>query len=386
MIHLTDTSFISALLFFTVALILITCLRRFTKMLERTGAASLVLTFILAAVRLFLPIYLPFSKVISIPAVWPGVSLFFREHPYIWPIMLAVWILGAVGIIAWDVRSIHLTNEVYRACRPEPDPQVERLAKEMGITCPVVTTYDIDIAYAVGLFRHTIYLPVQDVSDEELGYQLSHEYWHIRSFHNEIKVLYGFLSAVLWPDFLLLLFRWELNDLLELHCDEKVIRQLNTTGRSHYVQMLIDMTREMLGYGSYTVTSGKMSLMGRRSSAWQRIDILNHRVGEPNPKFAPVMICLFIAAFFASYSVMFEPGITPSPMDLNDPAGNYSYDSYSDRYDPHPEEDGTFLFKRTDGRYELCINYEFSKYLSQDEVDSEKYKGIPVYYEEGINP
>lgn len=384
MIHLTDTSFISALLFFTVALILITCLRRFTKMLERTGAASLVLTFILAAVRLFLPIYLPFSKVISIPAVWPGVSLFFREHPYIWPVMLTVWILGAVGIIAWDVRSIHLTNEVYRACRPEPDPQVERLAKEMGITCPVVTTYDIDIAYAVGLFRHTIYLPVQDVSDEELSYQLSHEYWHIRSFHNEIKVLYGFLSAVLWPDFLLLLFRWELNDLLELHCDEKVIRQLNTTGRSHYVQMLIDMTREMLGYGgSYTVTSGKMSLMGRRSSAWQRIDILNHRVGEPNPKFAPVIICLFIAAFFVSYSVIFLPGTLPSPEDFEDAPGIVYHD---DAGFYAPEENSNWILVQLDGRYALYTNYAFSKYLSPDEIDSKQYHNLPVYYEEVEEP
>ena len=383
MIRLTDTSFISALLFFIAALGLIMYLRRRTKMLEDTGALSLVTAFILAAVRLFLPIYLPFSQIISIPALWPEVSLYFREHPYIWLFFLVPWLIVVVSIVIYDVSCICYTHLYYSSCVPVPCPRADEAAKQLGITCPVVASFQVDGACVVGLFRHTIYLPVADTFDERhLQMVLEHEFRHVRSFHNEIKAFYGLVSALLWPSLIPLYFRKDLDYLLELRCDEKVIGPLDTLERYEYAQALVESGRIMVGAKSYAMSGDRSSFKKAPDPVEQRYGLLLFRMDKPVPKITAKTACLMALVFVLSYSVIFEPRVYPVPEDFEVDSGISYYSGYSDRYNSHRGEDGTFIYKRADGRYELCINYQFEKYLSPDEVNSEQYKDIPIYKEE----
>lgn len=43
-----------------------------------------------------------------------------------------------------------------------------------------------------------------------------------------------------------------------------------------------------------------------------------------------------------------------------------------------------FILKDADGKYQLIIDYEFSRYLTEAEVASEQYQNIYIF-EEGYN-
>lgn len=385
MIRLTDTSFISALLFFSIGLALIAVFRRRTRFLLSQGSAILLLAIALALARLFLPFYLPFSFIVSIPKVWPAVSLFFREHPYIRPLLTAVWAVGTVKSLSRDFRAIRDTYRQYRAYPTVENLQALRAAERLGIRCPVVTSPSVESPCVLGIFRHTIYLPAREISDRDLELTLSHELRHIRARHNQLKFLYGLLLAALWWNPVTHVFRSELNDLLELRCDEMVNSRLDPLGRYEYAQMLVDLKKQQMSDEQNALSANEAFILGTPNIVEQRIQVLTYRLDKPAPRIHPALVCGLVALFFASYLVIFEPGITPPAKDISDPAGYYFYDNYSDLYDPNPEEDSSFIFKRADGRYELYIDYAFSKYLFPDEISAEKYENIPIY-EEGTNP
>ena len=90
-----------------------------------------------------------------------------------------------------------------------------------------------------------------------------------------------------------------------------------------------------------------------------------------------------MAVFLASYLVIFQPGLSPSAEEFQSDARAL----YRDGYDGPDVKDAPydiFIFKGLDGRYQLFVNYEFSRYLTEEEVASEQYQNVYIF-EEGSN-
>lgn len=98
---------------------------------------------------------------------------------------------------------------------------------------------------------------------------------------------------------------------------------------------------------------------------------------------SPVAVAAIVVVFLASYLVIIQPGLSPEVQDFD----NDIRASYSEDYDDPTNGDGksnAFILKDADGKYQLIIDYEFSRYLTEAEVASEQYQNIYIF-EEGYN-
>lgn len=128
---------------------------------------------------------------------------------------------------------------------------------------------DIKAPYISGFFTPTIALPPVRWPEEDLRLILLHEWQHFCNRDQWIKlVFYGFCCVFWWNPVMWLLKR-QLDQLLELRCDFKVLEKLPEEERDSYYEMLLRTYRAIR-----TTEPGKAAEEGRKP--WPRF--YRHRV------------------------------------------------------------------------------------------------------------
>ena len=241
----------------------------------------------------------------------------------------------------------------------------------------------IPIPFVAGLFLHTIYLPELNVSDKWLELILVHERQHIRSRDSWIKLFYSVLKSAFWWIEPFQAFGEDLDALLEIWCDRRVLASLEEDEKDEYVRMMLEMAKWTIPSKCAPVSGlGGSSTKNSSGIAEQRMNILVNSVIKPRRQtMAVIGCCLVVALFFASYLVVFQPAGVPLSRMFDPEKGVI----YSEKYEGFENSEGlhnAFILKNLDGRYELFINYEFSGYLTYDEVISKAYNNLRIFEEE----
>lgn len=376
-------SVLSALFIYSLSLIPVCLMRRSTKFLEKGGTSALLLAFAFATARLILPFEMPATFAIR---SWNllGVPLkFFRTYPTVTRLLLAVWGIGAIVVTRNDVVDLYRAHKQCDGYNIEEREHVQKVAERLRIPCPVLVTSSTEIPYVAGIFRCKIYIPDVELPEEDLEFILAHEGQHVRSHDALIKLVFGIMSALMWWNPIAHWSRREINALLELRCDARVTKDMDELKRVRYAVMLKNMAKRVVSGRRMPVLALDESFaVGQPNLLDQRVRVIASRNYKP-PQFVRTAIQFVVLAvvFCLSYLVIFQSAIAPPSERLEDELEvHYKEDYNGPTFDVGPGN--AFIMKTADGRYQLFIDYRFSRYLTEDEVTSDQYKDLLIITED----
>lgn len=173
-------------------------------------------------------------------------------------VLLAVWAVGAVGVMVWKIGS-HLAfrRRILKNAVPVTDRQtlhvweieLERawirkrkwkLVRSDAVTTPL----------SIGLYNRTtrIVLPMREYTQEELSLILRHEIIHISRGDPEAKLFLTFCTAMCWFNPLMWAAMRKSADDFELSCDESVLLDEPQPVRRQYAELLLQTAGDERGF------------------------------------------------------------------------------------------------------------------------------------------
>ena len=173
-------------------------------------------------------------------------------------VLLAIWAVGAVGVMVWKIGS-HLAfrRRILKNAVPVTDRQtlhvweIElerawiRKCKWKLVRSDAVTT-----PLSIGLYNRTtrIVLPMRDYTQEELSLILRHEIIHISRGDPASKFFLTFCTAMCWFNPLMWAAMRKSADDFELSCDESVLLDEPQPVRRQYAELLLQTAGDERGF------------------------------------------------------------------------------------------------------------------------------------------
>lgn len=350
-----------------------------------------LLSSLVILLRFLLPFEFPFT--VSVPVKW-GLSYLYDLF-----VMLEINILGHpinifIFMIAWYIGILICGSRLflqfatirqrYRLREAAPDSDAYAILhkitschqKSKAVFRIYITPRNIT-PFIYGIFHPVIVLPDSVHSKEALFYILSHETAHYYNHHTLYKFLCSLLEVIYFWNPLVKIFVKEINRIIEISVDSKVIAPLEPLGRLDYSKSLTSMARtlaEKKTTPAFTATynssekntsksdkSKKSKTPQKKSSLSQRVKMI---IGSPAKikTLTPngfVSSLLLITALVISLVFVFEPYRICEENGIGSFAG---------------DDGNLFYLKNSNGTYDLYLNNEY--FLTEPEI-SDPY--IPVY-------
>lgn len=101
----------------------------------------------------------------------------------------------------------------------------------------------IDAPFEFGFFEQTICLPSKNYTEEELYFILSHEIYHFKNMSNWFKLLNNILASILWWHPLTPFMNTSMITIMEINCDEHIIKKFDNRLKAKYLSCLINETK-----------------------------------------------------------------------------------------------------------------------------------------------
>ena len=344
---LTAFSFLMAVLWCDVFIVFLTLFRRRTMLLMRFGLLPLLCLILTTLLRLFLSTELPFTKVIHSDTIYPAVQNFFRKSLFsagnhqvsVLTIFLFVWLaVSAVLIIDfWHVWARHM--KAVSAYPRETDPSVlsvmGHVISKGGERPPVqiAIAKDVMVPYIIGFLKPIIVMPDAKYTAEELEFIFTHEWQHHRNKDPWIKLLVHMVCCLMWWNPFVYLLKSQLSQTLELRCDFAVLSGLPEDRRNLYFETILQVYRSTYNeHNKQTAPACVPALIGVRADSCirQRFVLgLNYgKIEKQRKRFAVLLCCIIIMAFFSSYLFVFQPASLPTEEDGIPIFSAFSEDSY----------------------------------------------------------
>lgn len=369
-------SFLNAVVWFNVGAVLITYLQKQEKISARFSPVVLVVLLLLSIGRVFLPLDAPFFWVINSYHLlrWLQIFLTFEILPgfMIWYLIAAVWIGGTVFVLTREVRFVMIDTRVREGWARFPNDRAVQLAHKLDVRAKdIVICEEVDTPKAIGVFRPTIYLPNVPLTDTELTWILLHERQHIRRKDIFIKLIYLIVEAVFWWNPLIRRAYKKLNDMLELRCDYFVTKTCTPNQREEYFNAILTILRyrehEEAEISRSLVNTIPLASSSQREILIARLQTIYTSGKGLHPK--DILLAIVASALILStYCVLFQPAGKPPANDIDDSTVITA--------------DNAYIIQNDDGSFELWIDNVLYHILPDDEVDSFRDMGIPIYDKE----
>lgn len=299
-----------------------------------------LLSSLVILLRFLLPFEFPFA--VSVPVKW-GLSYLYDlfvmleinvlGHPInIFTIFMIAWYIGILICGSRLFLQFATIRQRYRLREATPDSDAYAILhkitsshqKSRTVFRIYITPRNIT-PFIYGIFHPVIILPDSVHSKAELFYILSHETAHYYNHHTLYKFLCSLLEVIYFWNPLVKIFTKEINRIIEISVDSKVIAPLEPLGRLDYSKSLTSMARtiaEKKTTPAFTATysstkapdsqlnkSPKTKSSKKPSSLSQRIQMI---IGSPDKikTLAPnglVSSLLLIGALIISLVFVFEP-------------------------------------------------------------------------------
>lgn len=173
-------------------------------------------------------------------------------------VLLAVWAVGAVGVMVWKIGS-HLAfrRRILKNAVPVTDGQTlhvweAELERAWIRKCrwKLVRSDAVTTPLSIGLYNRTtrIVLPMREYTQEELSLILRHEIIHISRGDPEAKLFLTFCTAMCWFNPLMWAAMRKSADDFELSCDESVLLDEPQPVRRQYAELLLQTAGDERGF------------------------------------------------------------------------------------------------------------------------------------------
>ena len=173
-------------------------------------------------------------------------------------VLLAVWAVGAVGVMVWKIGS-HLAfrHRILKNAVPVADRQTLHvwdieLERAWIQKCKwkLVQSSAVTTPLSIGLSNRTtrVVLPMREYTQEELSLILRHEIIHISRGDPEAKFFLTFCTAMCWFNPLMWAAMRKSADDFELSCDESVLLDEPQPVRRQYAELLLQTAGDERGF------------------------------------------------------------------------------------------------------------------------------------------
>ena len=173
-------------------------------------------------------------------------------------VLLAIWAVGAVGVMVWKSGS-HLAfrRRILKNAVPVTDGQTlhvweAELERAWIRKCrwKLVRSEAVTTPLSIGLFNRTtrVVLPMRDYTQEELSLVLRHEIIHISRRDPGAKFFLAFCTAMCWFNPLMWAAMRKSADDFELSCDESVLLDEPSPVRRQYAELLLQTAGDERGF------------------------------------------------------------------------------------------------------------------------------------------
>ena len=207
----------------------------------------------------------------------------------IWlPVFAMIWIAGMLALSAYTLIS-------YRRLH-------RKVATAVLLRDNIFQSEQVGSPFVLGIIRPRIYLPFC-VSEQDIEHVIAHEKAHIRRKDHWLKPIGFFLLSLHWFNPLMWLGYVLLCQDIELACDEKVIKELNSEQKADYSQTLLTCSVSRRMISACPVAFGESDVRSRVRS------VLNYR----KPAFWIVIVAV-IASITAAVCFLTNP---KTPKDIN---------------------------------------------------------------------
>ena len=222
---ITFYSLITTFLWTSILFLLLFFCRRSIWFINSFGIQVLLVLFGCSLFRLFVAIEFPSVTVVRIPQILNPMYDFFHleiKGISIFLICTLTWFTTSVVLL---LRLIGVYRHYIKYLKQLPTittAQIDRIAKSVISDKKVkITLSSATCAPLVcGFWHGLILLPEVDYSDQELQVILEHEYAHIQNHDGYIRLMTEIFCAL---NPLVYLIKHELDNILELKCDARVI-------------------------------------------------------------------------------------------------------------------------------------------------------------------
>ena len=178
-------SFVMALIFFNMAMIIAYVLRRKRDFVAKYGIQTVITIVVFGLLRLLLPVGIEEAYVIGstkfVPAVQTALNYGIAGTDFsLGEALLALWALGAIVFIAKDIVTIvcfKRERAKYGHCECAA---VFEAADELKINNKITVTPDAPVPYVAGYLKQEIFLPYLELNKDEWKSVLMHEQQHIK--------------------------------------------------------------------------------------------------------------------------------------------------------------------------------------------------------------
>lgn len=369
-------SFLMALAWCNVFVLFGMMLRRKSDFVLKYGVNFILLIMCVGILRLFIPIESRFSIVIASNTVMPSLQRFLRTELLQinnvridrFEIFIWIWAFGSfLYLLSITIRITKLKRAV-RRIPPEDNRQAVRVmntiicSAKTGRQCHIIVSEDVATPMLVGYFKPTILLPRLSLSDEELRYVLLHEWGHFTHKHLWTKLLFNILCALLWWNPLAYLMKANMDNILEISCDRLVVDGLDDAERIKYVEATTKVMRQMLNKSPRLALSSIGFIAADAEAIVQRCELVLFPPKRFSSRAKYILGAATLCLTIFSYAFVVQPD-TPPPIEVG---------SFTIGYE------NSYLVPNSDGTYDLFLNEKYMFPVSESEINSMPYSGIPI--------
>ena len=201
-------------------------------------------------------------------------------------IATVVWLVGLTGMLLYTLIS-------YLRLR-------HKVKVSMSIDKNIYICDSINTPFILGVLRPKIYLP-STLTSEEQEYVLSHEKAHLKRRDHLIKPLGFLLLSVYWFNPLLWIAYILLCRDIEIACDEKVIKNMDTEDRKEYSTALLNCSIPRRMISACPLAFGEVSVKQRIKG------VLNYKKPAFWISIVAIILCIALSVGFLTNPVDRDP-------------------------------------------------------------------------------
>lgn len=193
----------------------------------------------------------------------------------IFQVLPYIWILITISLLGYNVFSYMLflykeKKSYLNYKNPTIDNIIEKICNEMQLkNIGYRISENISTPMTIGLFHKKIIISKENLDEKQYEIIFRHELFHIKNKDIEYKFILLVLNCIYWFNPIIYIFKNQIDELLELKCDENVLQNKNKEFRVEYAKTLlnqIELNRNNQYKFSMNFANRRKNIMNRFSN------------------------------------------------------------------------------------------------------------------------
>ena len=237
------------ILWSSILILVFYMLRKKSILLEACSVSGVLILYLFCAVRLMIPIELPWTKEVFGGEIYNRIYDVVRYEVVsslniqIYQMFYLIWMAGAFFfLVRFAVQYMKLAKVMDRIPVVK-DGRAEDILmtvlKDKEKRPEILKTSAIKIPCCMGVFHKRILLPAKEYTEGELYYIILHEYTHLKNNDVLTKLLINIICALYWWNPIVYLLRKDMQQSLEIRCDGQVSKGMDSIFRSNYLAVML---------------------------------------------------------------------------------------------------------------------------------------------------